>query len=425
VSELSAEPAEGVANVRLSSEGPVKAGEELKVTIEVENRSAHALHKLRAITSSESPLLKGHEFLFGHIPAGERRSWSQTIKVDPSVRSRRDEVTVNFTADGRGAVAPLSFPVEIQGNQRPLFALRYELSDERGGNGDGVLSPGEEASITLSFMNRGPGESVELLGQLSNEGKGVAPGLFIKQGRVQPERQALKVGEQGELSFAFRVKEGWREELTKVFMTLVDTKLRESSGELLTLPIFTAPPTLKALKVNLKRAGASGGVVELRAQPHQGAPVVSSASVVTADGCLTPQGECTWYRVKGSVGWLWAEASQAKVTTERSVELEPMFSISPPAVEIEPVAHYLDATEVELKGVARCPEGLEDVMIYVNNRKVFFLSKTEMKSRTEASFSSVVPLEEGVNLISIYARHSEHRTGHELIVITRPKRSKD
>lgn len=424
VSELSAQPALGVASVTLSAEGIVQAGEDLKVTIEVENSSAHALHKLRAITSSESPLFKGHEFLFGHIPAGERRSWSQTIKVDPSVRSRRDEVTVHFTADGKGSVKPLTFPIEIKGRPRPLFALRYELNDEAGGNGDGLLSPGEEASIKLKFENRGPGVSVELIGQLSNEGKGVAPALFIKQGRVQPEQQALKVGEQGELSFVFKVKEGWQAAQTKVYMNLVDTKLRESSGELLTLPIFSTPPQLKPVQLTFSPTSA-GAVLKLRAQPHDEAPVVSVSARVQATACLTAGERCAWYRVKGDQGWLWLEASQGKEDQAEVAPLSERFSISPPAIEVEPVSHYVDANEVELKGVARCPEGLEDVMIYVNNRKVFFLSKTEMKSKTEASFSSLVPLEEGVNLISVYARHSEHRTGHELVVITRPKRSKD
>jgi carboxyl-terminal processing protease len=242
LSKVSDQPATGLAQVRLSPEGPVKAGQDLKVTIEVENKGASPLHKLRAISSSESPLFKGHEFLFGHIPPGERRSWTQTIKVDPSFRSRRDEVLIKFSADGRGEVPSLSFPIEIQGSERPLFALRYELDDSEGGNGDGLLSPGEELKMRLSFENRGPGESLELIGQLSNEGKGVAPALFIKQGRVQPEKQQLKLGEGGALSFVFKVKEGWSEPSTKVYMNLVDTKLRESSGEFLTLPIFKSPP---------------------------------------------------------------------------------------------------------------------------------------------------------------------------------------
>ena len=281
--------------------------------------------------------------------------------------------------------------------------------------------------MRLSFENRGPGESVELIGQLSNEGKGVAPAFFIKQGRVQPEQQTLKVGDKGSLSFVFKVKEGWKLPVTKVYMNLIDTKLRESSGELLSLPVFSSPPKLKAVKVTLSpKAGA--GSLSLRPQPSAEAPVVSSSSRASSSSCLLAEDRCAWYRVKGERGWLWAAASELSAvgaSAELSVELSPRFSISPPAIEIEPVSHYTKAEEVELKGVARCPEGLEDVMIYVNNRKVFFLSKTEMKSKTEASFSAKVPLEEGVNIISVYARHSEHRTGQELIVITRPKGVKD
>lgn len=422
VSEVSAQPAQGVAKVTLNPEGIVTAGQDLKVTIEVENRSAHPLHKLRAITSSESALLKGHEFLFGHIPAGERRTWSQTIKIDPSIRSRRDEVTVNFTADGKGEVQSLTFPVEIKGQARPLFALRYEIDDQEGGNGDGLLSPGEEAKMRLFFENRGLGDSIELIGQLSNEGKGVAPAFFIKQGRVQPEQQVLKVGERGTLNFVFKVKEGWPTSQSKMYMNLVDTKLRESSGELLTLPIFSSSPSIKSLKLTLKPKQDAGALL-LRPQPSQVAPVVAHTRSIESSGCLLEGGQCAWYRTRGEFGWLWVASTdviESNVPTA-DVKLSSDFSISPPAIEIEPVSHYLDVEEIELKGIARCPEGLEDVMIYVNNRKVFFLSKTEMKSRTETSFTAKVPLEEGVNLISIYARHSEHRTGQELVVITRPK----
>ena len=138
---------------------------------------------------------------------------------------------------------------------------------------------------------------------------------------------------------------------------------------------------------------------------------------------LTPkQVACDWYRVKGERGWLWVNAQEVSANNAKSEPISPSFSIAPPSIELEPTPHQVVGKELTLKGVARCAEGLEDVMIYVNNRKVFFLSKTEMSSRFEAPFEAKAPLEEGVNYITVYARHSEHRVGQEVIVVTTPKR---
>jgi carboxyl-terminal processing protease len=422
--EVSEKGAQGEASVSLSPGGVVTAGQDLTVTLTVRNTSTQPLHKLRAITSSENNLLKGHEFLFGYVPPGEERTWTQKIKVDPSSKRRRDEVTVTFTAEGKGEVAPLSFPVEVQALPHPLFALRYELSDREGGDGDGLLEPGEEVSVALSFENKGAGESVELVGQLSNEGNGVAPGLFIKQGRVQPDKQQLKAGERGELTFVFKVKEGWREPLTKAYLMLIDPKLRESSSELLSLAIHPQGSDVTPRSATIK---ARKGALKLYPQPHnESLPVSQSNAPLKVEGCLEAKAEgCAWYRLKGASGWLWARGDEVSEVSAEVGSPAPYFSVAPPSITLSELPHHTTDKRIKLSGVARCDEGLEDVMIYVNNRKVFFLAKTEMKRRDEAPFEAELPLEEGVNYITVYARHSEHRVGQEIVVISRPKQDQE
>jgi hypothetical protein len=62
-----------------------------------------------------------------------------------------------------------------------------------------------------------------------------------------------------------------------------------------------------------------------------------------------------------------------------------------------------------------------DLMIFVNRRKVFFLPRTEMKDPKGVSFTAELPLEEGVNHVTIYARLNEEISDSESAFIFRPK----
>ena len=77
-------------------------------------------------------------------------------------------------------------------------------------------------------------------------------------------RTHLRVGESGELSFTFKVKDGWSQEQVHTFVTLNDPKLRVNISDKLWLPIIDE----KRLKKSMKQLSAPNKKA-LRSQPHE------------------------------------------------------------------------------------------------------------------------------------------------------------
>lgn len=422
--------AKGRAEVELTpGDGVVKAGEALKMKVTITNHGRTPLHKVRGITKSENYLFKGHEFLFGHIPAGETRSWTEEIKIGESFIDRRDEVEVVFECDGRCEVPSVSTTASVVALPPPHFALSYEIDDHKTGNGDGILNPGEEVELLLSFRNEGDGPSRELVGQLSNEGKGRLPALFIKRGRVSPEQQVLAPQEEGQLRFLFKVKEGWTEPDTVTYLSLVDPKLRESTIDKLLLPI-SKPELLSARSGVI--AEQNGEILTLRSLPTDEGALLQTQKRVKVDACLLNQDEkCSWYRVPTREGrFAWVKATP-QVNYDSSSSDAPAVSklrleVSPPRIKLDPppLSVELSTDKVTLQGQVSSTRPLMDLMIFVNRRKVFFLPRTEMEDPKGVAFTAEIPLEEGVNHVTIYARLNEEISDSASAFIFRPKAPK-
>ena len=101
-----------------------------------------------------------------------------------------------------------------------------------------------------------------------------------------------------------------------------------------------------------------------------------------------------------------------------------LILLAPGAGSASPLALGLcqvDTEQVTISGKVESIEELRDLMIYVNQRKVFFLPRTEMDNPRGVQFSADIPLEGGVNHITIYARLSEEISDVASVFIYRPK----
>ena len=72
------------------------AGDELQITVEVENTGLEPLYRLLATTSSENAVFTGKEFIFGNLSPGEKKSWSTTVELPKWSLTRQDEITLKF-----------------------------------------------------------------------------------------------------------------------------------------------------------------------------------------------------------------------------------------------------------------------------------------------------------------------------------------
>ncbi len=426
--ELAA-PTQGApkAKVTLSTDHPdnrAVAGETLKVTATVENVGDAPFAQLQALTRSENEHLEGHEFLFGNVPPGETRSWTVSMKVPKSALTRRDPLDIEFKAGAGAAPENATLKVAIEQLPRPRFALRYHLDDSTLGNGDGVLQAGEEAELVVEARNVGDGDAQAVVGILRNDDADEQRGIFITRGRVKTD--ALARGQVSELRFKFKVKEQLEQAAVPVDVAVSDSEIRETTSEKVNLRVSLPSEVLEVAKVRLQPK-TPGGLVELRSLYATGAPIWGRAPDAVSDARLG-----RWYRVPARVGdakgWAWVDADTVSVgsdaddrtaTTAEAVEIS-----GPPVIALSDRAPPPETRDdaLTLSGEVLGERLVQDLLIYVNNKKVFFKANNAGLAATDPfRFSARVPLDEGVNRITVIARQDDEASSRRTMIVHREK----
>lgn len=406
------------AQVELTQEpaGPVRAGSTVTVHAKVTNVGTGPLVRLRAMSSSPNPLFEGHELLFGNIPPGESRSWKMPVKLPKSALTRRDAVKLEFKAEGSAVPTPAEIKIAVEQLPRPRFAMTYLIDDSVKGNGDGLLQRGEQAELVVDISNVGEGISEALLGTLRDDGTAGRRGIFIKRGRVKAvgkddAQVKLAPGEKHRLRFSFKVKADCPDTLP-VQISAMDADIREITSEKL---VFEPAKESALKKAKVPLTAKDGGVVRLTGVRGDAEHVVATSKAPVADA---QAGE--WYRVPlgdGTFGW--AHTSQVK-PAEAAQAADAITRISPvgPPVITFNEEHQTRQEALTLRGEVKSDKEVKDLLVFVNNRKVFFKSNTA-EHAARLQFSVRVPLDEGVNTITVVAREDEDLLSRRTLIVNR------
>lgn len=395
----------------------VRAGEKLVIEATVTNLGDGPFVQLRALTRSENELFEAREFLFGNIPPGESRTWRVPVEVPKHALTRRDTVELEFKDRDGNAPPATSFKVAVEQLPRPRFAFGFRVDDAAAGNGDGLLQLGEEAELVVDIENRGEGRSYTTLATLRNDEKDHDRGIFIRRGRV--EIDGLPPGARRAVRFRFRVKDRLEVRRVPINITVLDSDLHEATSEDYTVRIAGGDETLvtRALRLTPKE----GAEIRLYGTASDDAPAIAVADVLFADGELDG-----WYRVPleaGGFAWVPAAAvtAVAGVRTRNVVRRvpykgPPVIALSQREVEVETRKDMLTLT-----GEALAETGIKDLLIFVNDRKVYFKSNhgSDDGERGRLRFSARVPLENGVNRITVVAREDEELATRETLIVNR------
>lgn len=401
--------------VSLELEGPHQppvAGDTLTLVATVQNTGASPFHRLRAVTRSDNRRLDGYELIFGNVPPGESRSWSVPIKLPRSALSRRDDLTLEFFAEGETPEAQ-ALQVEVQQLLRPRLALSWRVDDREKGNGDGALQPQEEAELVVTVRNVGPGKAFGLTGQLRDESKADRQ-IFMRRGRMRHE-QPLAPGEEVELRFAFAVKESATGALPLV-LSVSDPELREGSSEKISLQILPVGQGVAPFEGVL--SATSGAPVPIFGLYQGGAEApIATAGAVRADGQVEG-----WYRVPmadGLFGWVDGQGASPQAQAQAGA-LTPLPLKAPPVIQLAPASlrTHTDEAQLVLAGEVHGERPLKDLLIYVNNKKVFF-QPSDPQHAQRMAFSTRLALEPGVNQIALVARHDETAASQHSLIVRR------
>ncbi len=407
-----------------SADKAVKAGETVPWTVTVKNEGDAPIQRLRGWTKvDDAPFLDRREFVFGAVKPGQQRSWTVPLRIPRGMDSRLDLVSLQLEDDSGQAFPEARTRFEVVEIPRPLFAFTWQTDDEAKGDGDGLLSRGEEIALRVDVKNVGAGASGDkTYVSVKNLGDDK---VFIKKGRAV--LGSIPPGETRPALLEIEVKKGSKLDKVALRFTVVDEKLEEYISEKVEIPLSTQPPARQdatgAVKVTALftpvRSGAAPDAPPL-AEAARGAVLPVSARV----GSL--------YKVeweKGRFGFVAAgDVQPAKGKLSGSITR--VWQREPPRIAVSPDPSRgparVDGEKFRLTGTASVPAGspstrLRDVFVFVNDQKVFFKVVPEGKTG-DISFEADVALKPGNNTVTVVAREDEEfQTRRSLIVHrTRP-----
>jgi carboxyl-terminal processing protease len=398
--------------------GKAKACHRLQIKVTARNDGDAPTAHLRAISSSTNKLFDGHEFVFGKVEPHSSVTWTVPVDVRDAP-TRVDDVTLKFEEANGNVPPPYSFPMSIQGVERPTFAYGYQVIDDVQANQDGKIQRGEQVRLLMKVRNTGKGTSFRTITTLSNL-SGV--GIFIRKGMFILDK--LAPGETKTASFTFDVQPSYTQPSFKLELTVYDDALREFVTDKLEFPVAEADTPPQAAQGTV-RVSVGKGV--FRAWPAPDAPVVGNAPR-GAGFQVTGRTDKGWYRV------LVAPQRPAFISAKNVTpggaatpnKFVPRWQVTPPKLALHVASYATTAASMRIDGVATDESHVADVFVFVRNpdakiegRKVFYRSNTAAKNGKELRFDTEIPLWPGANYVTVHARENEEVQAQDTVVIYR------
>jgi len=421
---------------RANNEAPAGGSMALRVT--VKNKGPNTAYQLRAITKSDNPYYDQKELLFGKIEPGKSKTataplgWcdfeghkvGSTAALPKNARrvctipkdapSRSDGITIEFDTPFGAAPAPAEIRPSIVELPRPTFAYSYQVVDNGdGANGDGRIQRGEQITMYLSVKNIGKGRSYETQANIRNLS---GDGVLLQAGRFDISN--MNPGDTRSVAFTWLVRPDLHEPDVSIELTVGDRDLGEYSSEKLKFPV--EPAANLARDEGVSRVGAKQATLvetlSTSAMPFGSLPpgtVVRRLGRI-GDMVKVDLGQRRFAFVPSS-----ALTDAAGATPPDSVSFDTIFAHAPPLVEIKADALATRAQSVKVTAAISDVSRILDAYAFVGASKIFYQSNQGAADPKVMETAFEVPLRNGVNVITLVARHSADTTSRRTIVIRR------
>jgi carboxyl-terminal processing protease len=415
----------------------VTAGQPMALRVKVKNKGKSTAYRLRAITKSDGGYYDEKELLFGRVDPGQtvtrevplgwcdvdgRKPGSsapvpddarRTCKLPTDAVTRQDVVQIRFFADGGEAPADTVLRPTVTSVPRPVFAYAYQITDNRPGNGDGMLVRGEGATVYLTVKNVGEGRSYETQANLRNL---TGDGLLLHAGRFDVSN--MNPGDIKNVAFTFDVLGGLKDDALNLELSVVDRDLRVVSSEKLTIPVSKGGLGLVAAH---GRGEAVADPTPVRGEPVLGAPVVGDLKRGSVVEILGTFAKFTKVRLDATrFGYVPSDLLRGAATTKRlEARFTPLLRRSPPLLDVSPAQLATRGESVRIEGVATDNDRVLDTYIFVGSRKVFYQSNRKAKDPRRLAFSVDAKLTPGINVISVVARETDDTVTQRTMVVRR------
>ena len=421
---------------RIAQPGEIRAGAPFTLHVEVTNNGATPVDRVHAITDCLRDELDGIELLVGRLGPGQTVSRDLRLQVMAWHSSFTDTIRVDLHA-GEPDLAPdasTTVRFDVAGLTRPHLTYDYWIVDDPAlaakapprppavtspgeapfavrGNGDGNLQAGEQVLLAIEVGNIGPGPASDTRALIHNLSGGQ---VLLEEGFVQ--LGPVKAGGTVRGSFGLTVSPNADPAAPVSFDVVVaDVQLHESVRHKFKLDIVPAGAGFHAAaekqrvgSEQIRLYNAADGKASVVGELPPGAQVELLGRVGGWGAVSAGSGRRFW--LPGDL----LQPGDGKGTTEQPTRMAAL--VQPPVLALEPAAQVTDAAEIEIRGTARHPLRVHDVLVTVKPPGV---SQVEQKIDYEAnparqgdgarqmSFSAQVPLAPGSNQILVTARDAE------------------
>lgn len=427
------DPAQLGLVARISDPQKIRAGAPFTLQVAVTNNGSAAIERVHAITDCLRDELDGIELLLGRIEPGQTASRDVRLQVMGWHSDFTDTLRVDLHAGEPDPTPDATTTVrfDVAGLPRPSLTFDYWIVDDPSlaskaparpktpvypgetpfairGNGDGNLQPGEQALLAIEVHNAGPGPVSDARALLHNLS---GTQVLLEEGFA--ELGPVPVGGSARGSLGLSVSPSADPAVPVSFdLVVADVQLRESVRHKFDLAVLGNLPAFAPASEQL-RVGADP--VRLYNAANGKSPQLGE---IPAGAQLDLIGRAGgWAAVTAGPGrraWLPADLlrpGDGKGTTE--LPTRGFHLVQPPTLTLEPTSQVTRDDSIEVRGSARHPLRVHDVLVTVKPAGV---GQVEQKIDYEAnpahqgdaaqqmSFSARVPLAPGSNQILVTAR---------------------
>ena len=399
-------------NVRIIPQIPEgRAGEEVKITVEVENNGPEPLYRLSATTESKNLIENGKELILGKLNPGEKKGWSTKVEIPKWALTREDKVTLKFRDAHKSTIPDYDFNVKINALPRPLYAFNYEIVDDGRydsvGNGNGIPEIGEKIALVIKVKNIGDGSSEKTVVSLKNLS---GDKIFLEKGRTELENLAPE--ETRETNFTFNVKKS--ESPIDLEIQIIDEIFRDGITSRVSIP--------NNIKVSDYRENKQYVLLKDDNTPIRGggfteAPIIALSQKGTELRAVGQNKD--WIKVnldENLLGWI----NKDKVTTSQdagsALSNHPLFQETfeaPPIINIKELPASTTSNVINLYGDINDQDGIELVSVFLGNDKIALLPST----KTNVPVSLELTLDKEINLITVIAKDSKGLLSKQSFVV--------
>ncbi len=401
-----------------------KAGETIKVGLNVHNRGKGTFCRMYAFTKSDSGLLGGREFLIGKLKPGQKRSWTETIKIPKHAPSRVDPMTFTFHEERGIAPEAKEIRLSVAGLEEPSYAVGWQVLDDIEGDGDGVLERGETGRLRVYVRNTGKGKSFSTAVSIKNLS---GQGIFILKGR--DEIKELGSGGEAHVDFKLKMLESFDADAYLLKLHVVDVNHAVRFRDKIELDAHRSQDVpVEQIEQSHAIAVPEAVVLPLADPAVALLGTLKEDAVVTADA---RSGDLLRIRLEDG-GWGWIKASDLgeplkKVDPKAAPAILLSYARSLPLIVIDgfdPATGQggdwtVRQEKLTITGHAWDDASIEDMYIYQGDEKVFYLSNRDADDPTKLSFKTTLELSPGINYVLITVRESPLIVSRAVLVVRR------